>query len=122
MTIKKIENYQLKELEDKKLLINKYDLNDLSYSYELTAYWKELFFDIIAEMNKKYPIGIRTSKDESLFDYLLKNYYNIINENKLNIDLKDYVEISDYITYKEWAEDPKHLTACSKECFYLIEL
>ena len=47
--IKKIEDYQLKELEDKTLYINKYDLS-LKYNYELASTWKEFFFDILDEL------------------------------------------------------------------------
>ena len=46
MLIKKIEDYQLEELKNQKVFINKYDLS-LKYSYELSVYWKELFFDIL---------------------------------------------------------------------------
>ena len=47
--IKKIEDYQLKELKDKVLYINIYDL-DLKYNYELAKYWKEFFFDILLSL------------------------------------------------------------------------
>ena len=47
--ITSLEDYQLRELEEGRLFINKYDSDCLMYDYELKAYWEILFFDIMQE-------------------------------------------------------------------------
>ena len=39
MQLKRIEDFQLEELKNQKVFINKYDLS-LKYDYELSIYWK----------------------------------------------------------------------------------
>lgn len=119
-TLQKLEDYQLRQLEEERLFINKYDLS-LKYNYELGIYWKEFFFDLISELIKKDGCIFQQNKN-SLFDYFKKEYYNIIKEYKLNIDIQDYIEISDYISLKEWESlAGNFLTKVDKD-YYLIKL
>lgn len=115
--IKKIEDYQLKELKDKMLYINIYDL-DLKYNYELAKYWKEFFFDILQSLGEFH---LDCLKDKSLFSYMMDNYKEIIKSYNLNIDIKDYVEINDYILYEEWSENPDNGIGYFKKDIYLIK-
>lgn len=101
--IKCINDYQLEELQNKKLFINRYDL-DLKYSYELEKYWKEISFDVLKEMV--------LTKDEVILEKDFFNNYNkldkiqsIIKYFKLNIDIRDYIELNDYITLEEWLKE-----------------
>lgn len=102
--VKSIESYQLEELHNKKLFINKYDL-DLKYNYELDKYWKEICFDILKEIVLSKNSEIMLEKE------FFKNYNNkqtlvsLINNFKINIDMRDYIELEDYITLDEWLED-----------------
>lgn len=102
--VKSIENYQLEELHNKKLFINKYDL-DLKYNYELDKYWKEICFDILKEIVLSKNSEIMLEKE------FFKNYNNkqtlvsLIKNFKINIDMRDYIELEDYITLEEWLED-----------------
>ena len=102
--IKCIENYQLEELHSKKLFINKYDL-DLKYNYELDKYWKEICFDILKEIVLSRNSEIMSEKE------FFKNYNNkqtlvsLIKNFKINIDIRDYIELEDYITLDEWLKD-----------------
>ena len=50
--VQEIADYQLRELAEKKIYINKYDLS-LKYNYELEPYWKALFYDIVCALYKK---------------------------------------------------------------------
>lgn len=120
MNIIKIEDYQLKELQDETLFINKYDLS-LKYSYELSIYWKELFFDILEALTlNNFEFHLDFLEKSSLFDYMKNNYKNIIRNFHLNIDIKDYIEISDYISYKEWSNNLNNGIAYFKDGIYLI--
>lgn len=102
--VKSIENYQLEELHNKKLFINKYDL-DLKYNYELDKYWKEICFDILKEIVLSKNSEIMLKKE------FFKNYNNkqtlvsLIKNFKINIDMRDYIELEDYITLEEWLKD-----------------
>lgn len=102
--VKSIENYQLEELHNKKLFINKYDL-DLKYNYELDKYWKEICFDILKEIMFSKNSEIMLKKE------FFKNYNNkqtlvsLIKNFKINIDMRDYIELEDYITLEEWLKD-----------------
>lgn len=116
----KIENYQLRELINQELYINKYDMS-LKYSYELDIYWKEFFFDILQLLNTKRDFFLHADEKESLFDYFKKDYYNIIRKYKLNIDKDDYVEITDYISYDEWEKNPKNGIGYFTDGIYLIQ-
>lgn len=120
MQIIKIEDYQLKELQDEVLFINKYDLN-LKYNYELNIYWKELFFDILEALTlNDFEFHLDFLEKSSLFNYMKNNYKDIINNFHLNIDIKDYIEITDYISYKEWSNNLNNGIAYFKDGIYLI--
>jgi hypothetical protein len=116
--MKKLDDYQVQELMEGKLLINKYTL-ELKYDYELEVYWKEFFFDILGELSKHHSSYLQANPKEPLFDYFKENYYNIINEYKLCIDKRLYVEINDFISIHEWENENNHLLK-TKDAFYLI--
>ena len=120
MTSLKIEDYQLKELQDKKLFINKYDMS-LNYSYELDRYWKEFLFDLLQELSRKHTFLLEGSDKESLLDFLKENWYNIIKEYELNIDFSDYVEINDYISFEDWLRDGNNGYGFFTDGIYLIQ-
>lgn len=120
MQIKKIEDYQLEELKNQKVFINKYDLS-LKYSYELSAYWKELFFDILEALTlNDFEFHLDFLAKSSLFSYMKNNYKDIIENFHLNIDTKDYIEITDYISYEEWSDNLNNGIAYFKDGIYLI--
>lgn len=120
MNIVKIEDYQLKELQDGTLLINKYDLS-LEYNYTLSIYWKELFFDILEALTlNDFEFHLDFLEKSSLFNYMKNNYKDIIKNFHLNIDIKDYIEITDYISYKEWSNNLNNGIAYFKDGIYLI--
>lgn len=120
MKIKKIEDYQLEELKNQKVFINKYDLS-LKYSYELNAHLKELFFDILQSLGKNdYAFNLDYLERKSLFSYMMDNYKDIIETYHLDIDTKDYIEITDYISYKEWSDNLHNGIAYFKDGIYLI--
>ena len=102
--IKQIELYQLDELNDEVLYISKSDMS-LKYLYELNLYWKEFAFDLL---NKFYPDDLAGLLYDSSIDDLLifikNNYKMLIEKYNLNIDFRDYIELNDYITLKEWLE------------------
>ena len=103
---KKIENYQLEELGNNRLFINKYDMS-LKYSYELNIHWKELFFDIMNELFNTYGIVSfkkGTEYKEGLFEILQENYEEVIKDNHLKTDIRDYIELEDYISFDKWLE------------------
>ena len=100
----KIENYQLEELQSKKLYINKYDLT-LKYSYELEKYWKELCFDILKAI-------VLTRNSEIMLEKEFFKHYNnketllsLIKNFDVNIDFRDYIELNDYISLEEWLKE-----------------
>ena len=99
---KDLSDYQLEELVQEKLLINKYNL-DLKYNYELAPIWKEMFFDML---NQNSAL-MEDVKLYNLFDYMKKNYNNIIDEYGLDIDIRDYIDLTDYLTLKEWLTENK---------------
>lgn len=120
MNIVKIEDYQLKELQDEALFINKYDLS-LKYNYELNIYWKELFFDILEALTlNDFEFHLDFLAKSSLFNYMKNNYKDIIKNFHLNIDVRDYVEIADYISYKEWSNNFNNGIGYFKDGIYLI--
>ena len=102
--IKQIELYQLDELNDEILFISKSDMS-LKYLYELNLYWKEFAFDLL---NKFYPDDLAGLLYDSSIDDLLifikNNYKMLIEKYNLNIDFRDYIELNDYVTLKEWLE------------------
>lgn len=119
--IKKIEDYQLKELKDETLYINIYDL-ELEYSYELAKYWKEFFFDILQSLGENdYTFNLDYLEKNSLFSYMMDNYKEIINRYNLNIDIRDYIEINDYVTLKEWETNPDNGIGYFIDGVYLIQ-
>ena len=48
------------------------------------------------------------------------NYKDIIENFHLNIDTKDYIEITDYISYEEWSDNLNNGIAYFKDGIYLI--
>ena len=62
------------------------------------------------------------SSKENLFDYFKKEYYNIIKEYKLKIDLRDYVELNDYISLKEWEQKTGNFLIKVKGSFFLVTI
>ena len=103
---KRIENYQLEELSNNRLFINKYDMS-LKYSYELNIHWKELFFDIMNELFNTYGIVSfkkATEYKDGLFEILQENYEEVIKDNNLKTDIRDYIELEDYISFDKWLE------------------
>lgn len=118
--MKKIEDYQLRELEEDKIFINEYDL-DLKYNYEIAVYWKAFQFDIIKALLDKgyilkkelFPI-LNTTKPWLVMWDIVIDYY------KINIDFKDYIEINDYIPYCKWKKDPNHGIAYFENEIFLI--
>ena len=99
----KIEDFELEDLSKHRLYINKYG-TDIMPLYILNTYWKEFFFDLLSQLADKHIyFNIVEKKDKtSLFDYLKKEYYNIIINYELNIDINDYIEINDYIPFEDW--------------------
>ena len=99
-----IENYQLEELQNKKLFINKYDLT-LKYSYELDKYWKEICFDVLKAI-------VLTRNSEIMLEKTFFEHYNnketlmsLVKNFKVNIDFRDYIELNDYISLEEWLKE-----------------
>ena len=126
MKLKKIESYQLEELKNNGLYINVYDL-DLKYEYELNKYWKEFAFDIIEQLIKKGIKIVFDGRDyfncpeDNLIDFFKKEYYNLIKENKLNIDINDYIEIVDYISFEDWLKNKNNGYGFFENEIYLIQ-
>ena len=120
--VQEIADYQLRELAEKKIYINKYDLS-LKYNYELEPYWKALFYDIAYALYKKNgSLYCKSSEDKKdLFVYLQKNYEQLIKDNRLPIDVRDYVEINDYITFDEWRLHPNAEIKFVNEKILLVE-
>lgn len=114
----KIEDYQLRELAEGKLFINKYDLS-LKYDYEMAVHWKEFFFDILKEMAKKDDVFL---VQQNLFDYMKKEYYNIIKDNKLKTDIRDYIELNDYLTFQTWDKLVGNFLIKEGLDYYLVHL
>ena len=114
--IRELEDYEVQELKEKKLFINQYDL-DLKYDYELMPEWKHFFFDIMQELKQKGYYLVCTN----LFDYLKKNWYNIIKEHNLKVDINDYIDLVDYIDLEEWEKRVNHFLVCG-DSFYLVEI
>lgn len=120
MQINKIENYQLEELKDNKIFINKYDLS-LLYNYEISCYWKEFFFDILQSLcENDYQFNLDYLERKSLFGYMKKNYKEIIEEYNLNIDIRDYIEINDYLSFDEWTNNENNGIGYFGKDVYLI--
>ena len=127
MTKIRLEDYQYNDLIEEKLFINKYDL-DFKYLYEMNRYWKEFCFDLLNELYRKdllENLYSAAQTDLSNIDYLLiflkNNYKIIIEENKLEIDFKDYIELNDYTTLKEWLKEKNHLVEQNENGIFLIQ-
>ena len=127
MTKIRLEDYQYNDLIEEKLFINKYDL-DFKYLYEMNRYWKEFCFDLLNELYRKdllENLYNAAQTDLSNIDYLLiflkNNYKIIIKENKLEIDFKDYIELNDYTTLKEWLKEKNHLVEQNENGIFLIQ-
>ena len=104
INIQEIADYQLRELFIGKLLINKYDLS-LKYNYELAVFWKAFIYDLITEIYKKYG-EFKTEILINDFNFSIERYEKIIKEYDLSIDIRDYIEINDYIFFTEWKKQP----------------
>lgn len=119
----KIANYQFEELSKEILFINKYDF-DFKYLYEMNKYWKEFAFDLINEIYQACVtdplIGISTKKDDLLI-YIKNNYKMLIDKYRLKIDFKDYIELNDYVTLKEWLKEPFNNIEQNENGFFLIK-
>ena len=127
MTKIRLEDYQYNDLIEEKLFINKYDL-DFKYLYEMNRYWKEFCFDLLNELYRKNLLENlynAAQTDLSNIDYLLiflkNNYKIIIEENKLEIDFRDYIELNDYTTLKEWLKEKNHLVEQNENGIFLIQ-
>lgn len=119
MKIKKLEDYQIEELESGKLFINKYDLS-LKYLYELNANWKEFFFDLLSELVSKRSFYLLQDSKVSLLDYMKKDYSNLIKKYDLKIDFRDYIELNDYVSYSEWIKGNNNFIAYKGMDLYLV--
>ena len=127
MTKIRLEDYQYNDLIEEKLFINKYDL-DFKYLYEMNRYWKEFCFDLLNELYRKdllENLYSAAQSDWSNIDYLLiflkNNYKIIIEENKLEIDFRDYIELNDYTTLREWLKEKNHLVEQDENGIFLIQ-
>lgn len=127
MTKIRLEDYQYNDLIEEKLFINKYDL-DFKYLYEMNRYWKEFCFDLLNELYRKdllENLYSAAQTDLSSIDYLLiflkNNYKIIIEENKLEIDFRDYIELNDYTTLREWLKEKNHLVEQNENGIFLIQ-
>ena len=127
MTKIRLEDYQYNDLIEEKLFINKYDL-DFKYLYEMNRYWKEFCFDLLNELYRKdllENLYSAAKTDLSNIDYLLifikNNYKIIIEENKLEIDFRDYIELNDYTTLKKWLKEKNHLVEQNENGIFLIQ-
>ena len=127
MTKIRLEDYQYNDLIEEKLFINKYDL-DFKYLYEMNRYWKEFCFDLLNELYRKdllENLYNAAQTDLSNIDYLLiflkNNYKIIIEENKLEIDFRDYIELNDYTTLREWLKEKNHLVEQDENGIFLIQ-
>ena len=127
MTKIRLEDYQYNDLIEEKLFINKYDL-DFKYLYEMNRYWKEFCFDLLNELYRKdllENLYSAAQTDLSNIDYLLiflkNNYKIIIEENKLEIDFRDYIELNDYTTLREWLKEKNHLVEQDENGIFLIQ-
>lgn len=127
MTKIRLEDYQYNDLIEEKLFINKYDL-DFKYLYEMNRYWKEFCFDLLNELYRKdllENLYNAAQTDLSNIDYLLiflkNNYKIIIEENKLEIDFRDYIELNDYTTLTEWLKEKNHLVEQNENGIFLIQ-
>lgn len=117
--IKRIEDYQLRELETNKLYINKYDL-DLKYEYEMNVHWKEFFFDLLQEMATKDIVYLE--KQDNLLKYLKEDYKTIKKIWNLKTDIKDYIELTDYITLQEWENTAGNFLIKTNKDFFLLTI
>ena len=124
----KIEDYQYEEFNNKVLFINKYDVNEFKYLYELNVYWKEFAFDLINELYMKdylqdlyYGYNIDLSNKNALLIFIKNNYKMLIEKYKLNIDFRDYIELNNYVTLKEWLENDNHFIDYSDDGIFLFE-
>lgn len=113
----KLNNYQFEELNNEILFINKYDI-DFKYIYEMNRYWKEFCFDLLNELQLKNLI---MAKQANLLTFIKNNYKMIIEENKLNIDFRDYIELNDYVTLKEWLEQKNNFIEQNENGIFLIK-
>ena len=105
---------QYQDLLEEKLYINIYDISFITLC-ELNRYWKEFAFDIICELIRVDDCEVFYNSSFNLqnincelLSHIKNCYKEIIEEDELNIDFKDYVEINDYVTLKEWLKYTNH--------------
>ena len=109
----RLSDIQFNELNEEKIYIN-IDSFDLMPLYKLNWYWKEFAYDLLAEMFQKnllenlYYYDISLTNKENLLIFIKNNYKILIENHKLNIDFRDYVELNDYVTLKEWLSINNH--------------
>jgi hypothetical protein len=120
MKSQKLNDYQYEELQKGVLLINKYDLS-LKYLYELNANWKEFFFDLMDKLSEKKGFFVKPAEEgESLLDYFKRDYEYLIKEYNIKIDFRDYIELNDYMTFKEWIAEDGNFMAFKDWDLYLL--
>ena len=95
MLTKEISLIEYIDLCDKKLFVNKYGM-ELKYMYELLPYWKAFCFDVLKETKEK---GVQLPLD--IF-FIMKKFELLKKVFNLSIDIKDYLELTDYIPFSDW--------------------
>ena len=102
----RLEDYQFQDLVEEKVYINIYDMSLISLC-ELNRYWKEFAYDILDKMFKYGYLEelYILSKHNDLLIFIKNNYKMLIENYALGIDIKDYIEINDYVTLKDWLDN-----------------
>ena len=111
----RIEDWLYDDLNEEKMFINIYDM-DFKSLCEMNRYWKEFCFDLLDKLQLKNLIMV---KQENLLTFLKNNYKIIIEENKLDIDFRDYIELNDYVTLKEWLKYTNHFIERNENGLYI---
>jgi len=121
-----LQDYQYNELLEEKLFINKYDF-DFKYLHEMNRYWKELAYDIICELCRTDNLNLLyysyldlQNMNAELLTFIKNNYKIIIEDYKLNVDFRDYIELNDYVSLKEWLKDDNHFINHNEYGIFLI--
>ena len=117
MAVVRIEDYQLQELQGKQIVINKYD-NSIMYIQEFAKYLKEFYFDVLQAMATTHGLVLRCAS----LPTQTKDYIKLVKKYKLDIDVRDYVEINDYLYLEDWLQidgnkiiyDSNGIYLCSK--------
>ena len=121
-----LQDYQYNELLEEKLFINKYDF-DFKYLHEMNRYWKEFAYDIICELCRTDNLNLLhysyldlQNINAELLTFIKNNYKIIIEDYKLNVDFRDYIELNDYVSLKEWLKDDNHFINHNEYDTFLI--